>query len=130
MQKPIKLIYTILHFVIAFIWLINGLYCKVLDFVPRHKQIVGEILGTNYAHTLTKMIGFGEIFLFVWILSRLYTRFCAILQIVLVLTMNVIEFIVASDLLLFGKLNIFIAIIFATIIYWHEFILKKSLQNT
>lgn len=129
MNQLKKYLYHILLICIALVWFVNGLYCKVLNFVPRHKEIVGKILGTDYADILTKMIGFGEIFLFVWILSRLYTRFCAILQIILVLTMNVIEFIVASELLLFGKLNIFVAIIFATIIYWHEFVLKKSLKN-
>lgn len=130
MNQLKKYLYYILLICIALVWFINGLYCKVLNFVPRHKEIVGKILGTEQADILTKMIGFGEIFLFVWILSRLYSRFCAILQIVLVITMNIIEFLVASELLLFGKLNIFIAIVFATIIYWHEFILKNSLKNT
>ncbi|KOY85174.1 hypothetical protein AD998_02510 [bacterium 336/3] len=129
MNQLKKYLYHILLICIALVWFVNGLYCKVLNFVPRHKEIVGKILGTNYADILTKMIGFGEIFLFVWILSRLYSRLCTIIQIVLVLTMNVIEFMLAPELLLFGKLNIFIAIIFAIIIYWHEFVLKKSLKN-
>jgi len=126
MPKHSTLLYNLLNIGIALVWLINGLYCKVLNFVPRHQEIVAKILGAEYAPILTKLIGFGEIFLGVWIISGFQSRTNTILQIVLVLTMNIIEFVFASDLLLFGKLNLLIAITFVMILYGHEFIQKKA----
>lgn len=60
---------TILTIGISLVWLINGLFCKVLDFVPRHELIVSRILGTEYASIFTKLIGIAEILMVVWILS-------------------------------------------------------------
>jgi hypothetical protein len=40
---------TILNWCIAIVWLINGLFCKVLHFVPRHELIVGRIPGDGHA---------------------------------------------------------------------------------
>jgi DoxX-like protein len=51
----------ILTFLIATVWLANGLLCKVLDFVPRHEQIVARILGNDYSRPLTILIGLSEI---------------------------------------------------------------------
>lgn len=107
---------------IAAVWLINGLYCKVLSQVPRHEQIVGRILGTTYAHELTVAIGLAEIGMAVWVVSRLWPRLCAIIQIALVLTMNLIEFVVVPDLLLFGRLNALNALLFAGFVYAHAFL--------
>jgi len=52
-----KYIKTFLTIGISLVWLINGLFCKVLDFVPRHELIVSRILGTEYTLILTKLIG-------------------------------------------------------------------------
>jgi hypothetical protein len=42
---------------IAAAWLVNGLFCKVLNFVPRHEEIVRRILGDEYSVFLTKASG-------------------------------------------------------------------------
>jgi hypothetical protein len=39
----------------------------------------------------------------------------------LVAVMNVIEFIWAPDLLLFGRINIIVAAAFISLIYWNEY---------
>jgi hypothetical protein len=39
--------------------------------------------------------------------------------------MNVVEFTLAPDLLLFGRMNIVFASIFIALIYVHEFLLNK-----
>lgn len=111
---------------IAAVWLVNGLYCKVLNLVPRHQEIVARILGDDYAPLLTKLIGVSEILMVVWILSRLYSRLNAITQISIVLLMNVIEFIAVPDLLLWGRFNILFAAMFAGVVYYNEFILCKN----
>lgn len=114
---------TILKILIALVWLINGLFCKVLNLVPRHQLIVARILGEDYSGLLTKTIGFLEILMCIWMLSGIKSRICILLQIGIVLTMNIIEFAVAPDLLLFGKLNLLVAITFTGILVVYEFVL-------
>jgi hypothetical protein len=115
---------------IAFVWFANGLFCKVLNLAPRHQQIVGSILGQEYAAIATKAIGLSEILMVLWIFSRIQPRLCATTQIVIVLLMNVIEFTLVPDLLLFGKLNIILACCFAAFVYWAEFVYRKKIVST
>ena len=58
---PPPLLHKLLTYLIAAVWFINGLFCKLLNFVPRHQQIVAQILGEEYAVILTKLIGVAEI---------------------------------------------------------------------
>ncbi len=116
----------ILNICIAIVWLVNGLYCKILGGVPRHEEIVALILGPRYAFEFTKIIGFLEVLMCIWILSRFKSRTCAIIQIAVILLMNVIEFINAPQLLLFGKMNLFFAVLFSILIYITEFRLKSE----
>jgi hypothetical protein len=104
--------------------------CKVLDFVPRHQQIVARILGGTYSRNLTVLIGFLEIAMAVWILSNIKARFNALFQIVIVATMNIVEYILAPDLLLWGKMNSFFAFLFILVIYFNEFHLNKKNDST
>lgn len=92
-------------------------------------MIVSRILGFVYAPLLTKLIGISEILLFIWILSNIKSRWCAITQIILVATMNIIEYNFAQDLLLFGKLNLVFASIFILVVYINEFVLTSSKQQ-
>ena len=121
-QNNIRLVIT---YFIAAVWLINGLFCKLLSLVPRHQQIVVRILGDAHAGVLTKAIGTAEVLMAVWILSSLKPRLCAIVQIVTVASMNTIEFFCARDLLLFGKINACVALVFMALIFYNEFILPK-----
>jgi hypothetical protein len=59
-------IYRLLTYCIAAVWLINGLFCKVLNLVPRHQQIVAQILGVNHSRLLTILIGVAEIVMVAW----------------------------------------------------------------
>jgi hypothetical protein len=102
------------------------LYCKLLDFVPRHKEIVGRILGDQHALYMTKMIGLGEVFLAVLIIFGFRSRLLAIIQIILVVLMNTLEIILAPDLLLFGRLNGVFALVFIMLIIYTEFYLNKK----
>jgi hypothetical protein len=103
--------------------LVNGLFCKILNLVPRHQEIVSRILGEEHAAFFTKAIGVSEVLMVVWILSKIKGRFCALFQIVIIATMNIIEFFFVPDLLLFGRLNIAVACVFMLIIYVNEFVL-------
>lgn len=111
---------------IAIVWIVNGLFCKVLNFVPRHEQIVAGILGDSYSGLLTVLIGLSEIGMAVWILTRIESRLNAIVQITIVAAMNILEFILVPELLYWGKMNSVFAFIFILIIYFNEFYLNKE----
>lgn len=119
-------LHNILTILISLVWLINGLFAKVLGFVPRHQEIAAKILGDGISFIAVKVIGVLEIGMFIWVISRKYSRLAAIMQIAVVLTMNVLEYIIAPELLLFGRLNIVIAVFFVSVVYFNEFILKPK----
>ena len=113
--------HRIVTFCIVLVWLINGLFCKVLNLVPRHQLIVARILGIEYAGFATKAIGVAEIIMAAWIMSRIAMRLNAVTQIAIVVIMNIIEFVLAPDLLLFGKANMLFALLFAGVVYVNAF---------
>lgn len=118
-------IQTAITLSIALVWLINGLFCKVINLVPRHQLIVSRILGEEYSFLFTKTIGVLEILMAAWIVSGIKPRLCAITQIVIVAIMNFIEFLVVPDLLLFGRMNCIVAGFFILLIALNEFLLKE-----
>src|ERR1700753_814483 len=95
----------IINYGIAAVWIANGLFCKVLDLVPRHREIVARIIGSAHAALFTRLIGFAEIAMAIWILSGIKPKWNAITQAVVIATMNTLEFILAPDLLLWGRFN-------------------------
>lgn len=123
---PKAIFHKILTILIALVWLANGLFCKVLTMVPRHQQIVGRILGEAHAALLTKLIGASEILMAVWIISGIKSRFNAFAQMLVIGVMNCIEFVLAPDLLLWGRVNAAFAIMFIALIYYNEFKLHKA----
>lgn len=110
---------------IAMIWIGNGLLCKVLNLVPRHQQIVGSILGEGHSRLITFLIGISEVLLAIWILTCYKSRLSAVFQIAVVATMNIIEFLVVPELLLWGKFNLLFSFLFIIVVYINEFLLKK-----
>ena len=122
-----NLLHKITLFFLALVWLVNGLFCKVLHLVPRHEQIVTHIIGRSwFPSQLTKIIGIAEVLMSVWILSGIKKRLNALTQILVVAIMNVIEFILVPDLLLWGRMNSVFACLFILLIYLNEFHWKKE----
>jgi hypothetical protein len=115
-----------LNAAIAVVWLVNGLFCKLLNLVPRHQEIVARILGDEHSFLLTKTIGIMEIFMAVWVFSRKNFRLAAIVQAVLVGAMNIIEFLLAPDLLLFGRINILFAAAFIVLVLVNGKVYQKT----
>jgi uncharacterized membrane protein YuzA (DUF378 family) len=120
---------TLLKYLIAAVWLVNGLYCKILGFVPRHDAIVARILGDDYSQLITILIGISEVFMAIWVLSKIKSRWCSIFQMLLVAVMNVLEFFLAKDLLLWGSFNIVFALLFILLVYYYEFVLPENKTN-
>ncbi|MDF7815916.1 DoxX-like family protein [Hymenobacter sp. YC55] len=114
----------------ALVWLANGFLCKVLSLVPRHEAIVARILGPAYASPLTRLIGLAEIGMAIWVLSGRWIKLNAITQISLVLVMNVLEFCLAADLLLWRQFNILFAGLFALLVYYYGFVLFPKTEPT
>lgn len=121
-----KTAHQILLWLIAIVWIANGLFCKIFNFVPRHKQIVARILGDGHAPLITQLIGIAETIMAIWILSKIYSRFNALTQMAIIGTMNTIEYFMASDLLLWGKANAIFAMMFIILIGYNEFVLNTS----
>ncbi len=130
MMMTDKTIHTLLTYFIASIWMVNGLICKVLNIVPRHEEIVASILGSAHSRIFTVLIGFSEIGMAIWILSRIQSRLNAVGQIVIIATMNILELVLVPGLLLWGKANAIFAMLLILVIYLNEFHLApKSLQR-
>jgi DoxX-like family len=118
-----------LTYFIAMVWIANGLFCKVLNFVPRHQEIVSKILGIEDARSYTLIIGLAETAMGVWILSGILPRMNVVTQIAVIATMNILEFILAPELLLWGKLNAVFAGMFMLLIFWNEFLLSSKIAR-
>ena len=114
-----------LTYCIAAVWIVNGLFSKVFGLTPRHGLIISKILGDQHYQLLTVLIGLAEVLMAIWILSSYKSRINAITQIIIVLAMNILEFFLAPDLLLWGKLNMVFALLFVSLVYYNEFILQK-----
>lgn len=117
----------VFRFAIGLTWLINGLFCKLMNGVPRHPEIIATILGESHLNILVVLIGSGEMIIAFWIWSGRYLIACAWLQITLVLTMNIIEQIMVPELLLWGHWNLLWALGFCALIW---FTLIRKVKTT
>ena len=119
----------LLVLVFSLVWFVNGLFCKILNLVPRHQEIVSEVLGNRYGREFTILIGIGEIVMAFWIFSRRIKHLSAMAQIILVGVMNIMEFFLVPNLLLWGRFNIIFAFSFIILVYYQTFILEPKLEK-
>jgi hypothetical protein len=119
-----------INYLIGAVWLVNGLLCKLLNLVPRHTAIVARILGTEHAQLLTKLIGFAEVVMAAWIISGIKPRLNAVIQIVVIGCMNMLETMLAPDLLLWGRMNAVFAFLFVLLIWYNEFYNHQTTSQT
>ena len=117
-----------IHCLIAVVWLVNGLYCKLLNGVPRHEAIVARILGAEHAPLLTGLIGLAEVAMAIWIVSSYKSRINALVQIVVIGSMNILEAVLAPDLLLWGQWNALFPLFFLALIFLNEYYFKSRLN--
>jgi hypothetical protein len=87
---------------VAAVWLVHGLYNKLLGGSPRHLAIVQTVpgLGGETGRQVLLAVGVFEIAIAVWILSRRAPRTCAAVQTGALLAMNAVELSYARHLLL------------------------------
>src|SRR6185436_5242220 len=87
---------------VASVWLLHGLYHKLLHGSPRHLAIVQSVPGLHGARGARALaaIGVFEVGVAVWVLSGWHPPACAAAQTVALLSMNAIELTYARRLLL------------------------------
>ncbi len=124
-----KHLHLFLTYSVSLVWLINGMYCKVLNHVPRHQEIVGSILGQEHAGLFTVLIGTAEVLMAAWVFSRKYSQLCALAQIIIIACMNALEFFLVPDLLMWGKWNAAFALLLILVIWLNEFVVKPRVHN-
>ena len=115
-----------LKYFIAIVWFINGFLCKILNLVPRHEAIVSRILGPAHGHLYTIIIGVGEVCMAIWIIQGVWPKLNAVLQIFIIAAYNILGYLMAPDLLLFGNFSYIIAFIFMILISYNGFFRKKD----
>jgi len=125
-----KTTYRVITVLAALVWLVNGMYCKILNYVPRHQEIVEKILSLEDGRIFTMMIGFSEVLMAIWIISKLFPRLNVLVQISIVLVMNIIEQIMAGELLLWGGFNFVFALGFCLMLAFNEYLIKARIKNT
>jgi uncharacterized membrane protein YphA (DoxX/SURF4 family) len=83
---------------IALVWLYQGLWCKLLNGVPRHEAVVGAVpfIGPAAARSVLIVLGLAECCIAVWVLSGKRMRHAAITQTALLIGMNAAGMIWAS----------------------------------
>jgi uncharacterized protein YqjF (DUF2071 family)/uncharacterized membrane protein YphA (DoxX/SURF4 family) len=87
---------------VASVWLLHGLFNKLLHGSPRHLQIVQSVPGLSGAagQRVLTAVGLLEVGIALWVFSGWAAHCCAAVQTILLLSMNAIELTVARPLLL------------------------------
>jgi hypothetical protein len=104
--------------VIGSVWVFHGLYSKLLNGIPRHRLIVGKILGPANAGLATKTIGLLEVLLGVWAFSQWKPVACAVAQSAAIVSMNALQISLASELLISAIGMVILNVGFLTLV-WH-----------
>lgn len=117
-------LHRIAAFAIGCVWVFHGFYSKVYGGIPRHKLIVGRVLGDDMAQWVTPLIGVCEILLGIWFFTPIRPRIRATVQTAALVSMNTFEMIFARDLLLHPPGMIAANIVLIAVGWWIA--LRKS----
>lgn len=104
--------------VIGSVWIFHGLYSKILNGIPRHRLIVGKILGTAHAVMFTKAIGLLELLLGLWVFTGWQPVGCAAVQTAAIVAMNSLEIFLARELLISAIGMVILNLGFLSLV-WH-----------
>jgi hypothetical protein len=92
--------HVIAQIVIGSVWVFHGGFSKILNGIPRHRLIVGKILGEQHAAPATKIIGWLEMLLGIWAFAGWQAPVCAAVQTLALVAMNALEIYLARELLI------------------------------
>lgn len=117
-HPPSSLFPKLAGFFIGGVWIFHGLYSKIFDGIPRHKMIVGRILGEPLADVATVCIGIMEVLLGCWVIWGKYRKLNASIQTFGLISMNTLEIILAQDLLISAAGMVALNLCFIALIWW------------
>ena len=110
--------HNLAQIVIGSVWVFHGFYSKILNGIPRHRLIVGKILGAANAGIATKAIGLLELMLGLWAFTGCQPVGCAVVQTAALVAMNTLEIIMAEELLISAAGMVILNLVFLTLV-WH-----------
>ena len=112
-------IFNLSGIVIGSVWVFHGLYSKLLNGFPRHREIVSRVVGEDLATPVTKLVGVGEVLLGLWTWSGRARKACATTQTAALASMNTLEVSRANDLLISARGMLLLnALLIATTWVW------------
>lgn len=119
MQVPLlpRRFFGTLTLLIGSVWVFHGLYSKLLNGIPRHRAIVGQVLGAEWALPGTMTVGVLEVLLGFWAWSRWRRRDCAAVQTLAIFVMNALEITRARDLLISAPGMLILNAVFLTTVW-------------
>jgi hypothetical protein len=103
---------------IGSVWVFHGLYSKILNGIPRHRLIVGKILGQRNANLATKSIGLLEVLLGIWAFTAWQPIACAAIQTCAIVAMNTLEICLAGELLISALGMVILNLGFLGLVWW------------
>ncbi len=80
----------LLHLAVGGVWLYEGLWCKLLSGEPRQMRVVEAVprYGPRTGAVFLKLLGVVEVGVALWALSDLAPLMCALVQTVLLISLN------------------------------------------
>lgn len=80
----------LIHVAVSSVWLYEGLWCKLLNGEPRQVRVVEAVprYGPRVGVVFLKLLGVIEVGLAMWTLSDIAPLICALVQTVLLITLN------------------------------------------
>jgi hypothetical protein len=103
---------------IGTVWVFHGLYSKMLHGIPRHRSIVGKILGQERAQAATMTIGALEFLLGIWAFTGWQPVWCASIQTAAIVAMNFLEILLARELLISSIGMLILNFGFLSLVWW------------
>jgi len=113
-----EMLHVAAQIVIGSVWVFHGFYSKILNGIPRHRLIVGKILGAANAGMATKAIGLLEVLLGLWVFTGWQPAGCAVVQTAAIVAMNALEIFLARDLLISAAGMVILNLGFLSLV-WH-----------
>jgi len=110
--------HIVAQIMIGSVWVFHGLYSKIFNGIPRHRLIVGKILGSANAGIATKAIGLLELLLGIWAFTGWQPVGCALVQTAAIVAMNALEIFLARELLISAVGMVLLNVGFLSLI-WH-----------
>lgn len=82
--------FWLIRVAVAAVWLYEGLWCKLLRGQPHEFEVVKAVprFGPRYGVLFLQVLGVVEVTLALWILSAVAPVLCAVVQTVLLVTLN------------------------------------------